>query len=115
MRKERGLRFLRENNAWGFVRVGREFDYVAIYVTRDVGEVRYFATRKDVVPADEAEVARPYEEYDTWEEDKVMIRFEPDSLYELEDPIPHKTKYPQSLRYTTLEALRTAETTEDMF
>jgi predicted type IV restriction endonuclease len=109
-----GLRFLKENNAWGFVRVGREFDYVAMYVSRDAGEVRYLATRKDVVPADEAELVRPSEEYDTWDKDKMMVRFEPDSLYELEDPIPYKTEYPQSLQYTTLEDLRTAETTDDM-
>lgn len=30
--QESGLRFLKENEAWGFVRVGRDFEYVAMYV-----------------------------------------------------------------------------------
>lgn len=115
--QESGLSFLLENNAWGFVRVGSEFDYVAMYVTRDSREVRYFASVKDVVPPDEAELLRPPEEYvdrAKIAEDKMVVRFEPDSLYELKDPVPYKTKYPQSLQYTTLGALRNAETTDDM-
>lgn len=48
------------------------------------------------------------------DEGKKVIMFEPGSLYELEDPVPFKTKYPQGLRYTTLGELRTAETTDDM-
>ena len=112
-----GLPFLKENNAWGFVRVGSEFDYVAMYVTGDVREVRYFATVKDVVPPDEAELPRPPEEYgdrDEIADNKMVVRFEDESLYKLEDPVPYDSKYPQSLQYTTLEALRTAKTTDDM-
>jgi hypothetical protein len=45
---------------------------------------------------------------------KKVITFEPGSLYELEDPIPFESKYPQGLRYTTLEKLRTAETIDDV-
>lgn len=115
--KESGLPFLKENNAWGFVRVGREFDYVAMYVTGDVREVRYFAAVEEVISPDEAELVRPIEEYADGAkiaEDKMVIRFEPDSLYELDPSIPFKTKYPQSLRYTTLGALRAAETTDDI-
>jgi hypothetical protein len=115
--KESGLPFLKENNAWGFVRVGRDFDYVAMYITGDGSAVRYFATVKDVVPPDEAELVRPAEEYvDRAKigEGKMVVRFETGTLYELEDPVPYETKYPQSLQYTTLEALRSAETTDDM-
>lgn len=115
--KESGLPFLKENNAWGFVRVGSEFEYVAMYVTGDVRQVKYFATVRDVVPPEEAELSRPIEEYADGAkiaDDKMVIRFEPESLYELEDPVPYETKYPQGLRYTTLGALRTAETTDDM-
>jgi hypothetical protein len=110
-----GVPFLKENNAWGFVRVGSEFDYVAMYVTGDVREVRYVAKVKDTVPADSADLARPLEQYADGAkiaEDKVVVRFESDSLYELEDPIPFESKYPQGHRYTTLEKLRTAETTD---
>lgn len=113
--KESGLTFLIENNAWGFVRVGRDFDYVAMYITGDESAIRYFATVKDIVPPDEAELVRPAEEYiDRAKigEGKMVVRFE--ELYELEDPVPFEAKYPQSLQYTTLDALRNAETTYDM-
>lgn len=112
-----GLQFLKENNAWGFVRVGSEFDYVAMYVTGEVREVKYFATVSEVVSPEDADLERPavnYLDRDEIGEGKMVIQFEVDSLYELEDPIPFETKYPQSLRYTTLEALRTAKTTDDM-
>lgn len=115
--KESGLPFLKENNAWGFVRVGSEFDYVAMYVTGDVREVKYVATVQDVVLPDEANLERPplaYVDRDEIGKGKMVVRFEANSLYELEDPIPYETKYPQSLQYTTLGALRTAETTNDM-
>jgi len=115
---ESGIKFLQENNAWGFVRVGSEFEYVAMYVTGDVRQVKYFATVKDVVPPEEAELSRPIEEYADGAkiaDDKMVIRFQPASLYELENPVPYETKYPQGLRYTTLGALRTAETTDDIF
>lgn len=115
MRKS-GLQFLKENNAWGFVKAAKEFDYVAMYVSEDVQEIRYVARVKDVVSPDEVELARPAEEYADGEIDagKLVVRFEPESLYELANPIPFETKYPQSLRYTTLGALREAETTDDL-
>jgi predicted type IV restriction endonuclease len=115
--KKSGLPFLKENNAWGFVRVGSEFEYVAMYVTGDVRQVKYFAKVRDVVSPDDAELSRPAEEYVDGAkiaEDKMVIRFEPGSLYELEDPVPYESKYPQSLQYTSLGALRTAKTTDDM-
>jgi len=112
-----GLPFLKENNAWGFVRVGREFDYVAMYVARDPREVKYFATVRDVVRPEDANLERPPLEYIDMKEvgdGKMVIRFESGSLYELEDPVPYKKRAPQSLQYTTLGALRTAKTTDDM-
>lgn len=115
--RESGLPFLRENNAWGFVRVGREFEYIAMYVTGDVRQVKYFAEVKDVVPPEKAELSRPIDEYADGAkiaDDKRVVRFEPGSLYELADPVPFESKYPQSLQYTTLGALRSAETTNDM-
>lgn len=115
--RESGLTFLKENEAWGFVRVGSEFDYVAMYVTGDVREVRYFATVDEVLSSDEARLMRDIEEYADGAkiaEDKMVITFESGSLYELEDPIPYKSKYPQSLRYTTLGKLKSAKTTDDL-
>ncbi|WP_121821525.1 type I restriction enzyme HsdR N-terminal domain-containing protein [Halostella salina] len=115
--KESGLPFLKENEAWGFVRVSSDFDYVAMYVTGDVQEVKYIAKVNDVVVPDEADLMREpldYKDRAKIADGKKVIVFEPGSLYELEDPVPYESKYPQSLRYTTLGKLRTAKTTDDM-
>ncbi|SDY07266.1 hypothetical protein SAMN04487946_1064 [Halobellus clavatus] len=121
--KRSGLEFLRENNAWGFVRIGQNPEYVAMYLSEDVREIKYVARVSDIVPATEADLARPREAYFESASDEAQAGFDPDqqvvvfeegSLYELEDPVPYETKYPQSLQYTTLGALRTAETTDDM-
>lgn len=115
--RESGLPFLKENEAWGFVRVGRAFDYVAMYVTGDVQEIKYFATVDDVVEPDEADLVRDpmdYRDGAKIADEKRVVTFEPGSLYELEDPIPYENKYPQGLRYTTLGKIRDAETTDDV-
>ncbi len=116
--RESGLPFLKENEAWGFVKIGREFDYVAMYVTGDAREVRYVAEVRDVVEPNEADLEREPEAYvDRAEiaDQKKVVDFEPGSLHELENPIPFESKYPQSLRYTTLAALREAADTDDLF
>lgn len=116
--RESGIPFLVENEAWGFVRVGSDFDYAAMYVTGDIREVRYFAEVEELVDPNEADLARDSEEYvDAAKiaEDKVVVKFKPGTLCELEDPVPYATKYPQSLRYTSLQELREAETTDDLF
>lgn len=121
--KKSGLEFLRENNAWGFVRIGQNPEFVAMYLSEDVREIKYVARVSDIVPATEADLARRREAYFESASDEAQAGFDPDqqvvvfengSLYELEDPVPYETKYPQSLQYTTLGALRTAETTDDM-
>lgn len=115
--RESGLPFLKENEAWGFVRVGREFDYVAMYVTGDVRQVKYFAEVDRVVSPENADLMREPMDYKDREgiaEEKKVIEFKSGSLFELADPVPFETRYPQSLRYTTLGELRSAETTDDM-
>ena len=115
--RESGLPFLKENEAWGFVRVGRDFDYVAMYVTGDVREVKFFAEVEDVVAPEDADLMRgalEYKDRAKIAEDKKVVTFRSGSLYELDDPIPYETKYPQGLRYTKLEKLRRADTTDDL-
>lgn len=121
--KVSGVEFLRENNAWGFVKMAQDPEFVAMYVSEDVQEVKYVARFKDTVPATEADTARPKEAYFEsgsddaqagFDPDQQVVVFEPGSLYELEDPVPFETKFPMSLQYTTLGALRSAETTDDM-
>lgn len=113
-----GVEFLKENNAWGFVRINREPEYVAMYVSDDVQAVQYVAEAKEIVPAPEAELARTLESYGgeqaEFGQDKKVVVFEPESLYELTDPIPYESRVPYSLRYTELGRFRTAETTDDI-
>jgi hypothetical protein len=113
-----GIPFLKENEAWGFVRVGRDFDYVAMYVTGDVREIKYFAEVDEVIDPEEAGLERDpldYKERAKIADDKMVIKFNSGSLYELKDPIPYEVEYPQGLRYTTLSKIRDAETTDDVF
>jgi len=112
--KESGVHFLKENAAWGFVRVGRDFDYIAMYISGEESEVRFFAEVDDVVDPGEVELERELGRYEVGEHDRV-IKFKQDSFYQLEDPVPFESKYPQSQRYTTLGKLREAETTDDLF
>lgn len=58
--KESEIPFLIENGAWGFVRIGRDPDYVAMYVTGDAQEVRYVAEVDDIVEPDEANSRRRF-------------------------------------------------------
>lgn len=112
--RESGLHFLKENAAWGFVRVGRDFEYIAMYISGDQSEVRFFAKVDHVTDPNEANLERDLNRYEIGEHDKVIL-FEQDLFYEFEDPIPFESKYPQSQRYTTLGRLRKAETTDDLF
>jgi hypothetical protein len=112
-----GLAFLKENNAWGFVRARREFEYVAMYVSQGPREIKYIAKPRAIVPPEKADLQRsPLEYTDGSEIDdgKMVVQFEPNSLYELADPVPFKTRAPQSLEYTTLGLLKRASTTDDM-
>ena len=122
--KKSGMGFLKENNAWGFVNIGKSPEYVAIYVSEDVQQVKYIGKVERVVNAPEAELARPVEEYSESGSDEAQAGFDPDQkvivfedngLYELVDPVQFENEYPRSLRYVTLGDLRTAETTDDLF
>jgi hypothetical protein len=107
-----------ENEAWGFVRVGREIDYVAMYLGHDVREVRYIAEVDSIVAPSDAGLERPASEYADdakLADDKRVIKFKPGTLYKLADPIPFKSEYPQALRYTTLEKFKQAKSTDDLF
>lgn len=116
--------FLKENNAWAFVRIGRDPKFVAMYVSEDVQEVKYVAKVKEIVSPEEADLARPLEFYSEpaseteqagFHPAKKVVVFEEESLHELEDPIPFESKHPQSLTYTTLGDLKRAQVTDEVF
>lgn len=122
--KKSGVSFLKENNARGFVRIGQNPDYVAMYVSEDEQAVKYVAEVKDIVQADNADLARSIDFYSKsasedeqagFDSAKKVVVFETGSLYELSDPIPFKNEWIQSLRYTTIGELKRAETTDDIF
>lgn len=121
--KKSGVDFLRENNAWGFVRIGQEPDFIAMYVSEEIQQVKYIAKVSEIVDPEDADLARPLDSYYEsgsdqaqagFDPEKKVILFEDDSLYELEEPIEFNEKWPQSLRYTTLDELKAAETTADI-
>jgi hypothetical protein len=88
-----------------------------MYVTGDVREVQYFATVDEIVAPEEADLQRgalEYKDRAKIADDKEVVTFKPESLYKLEDPIPFENKFPQGHQYTTLEKLRTAETTDEL-
>lgn len=114
-RKE-GVDFIRENNAWGFVRMNREPDYVAIYISEDVRQVKYIGKVREIVEADEANLAQPVEEYEGYDSGKKVLFFEENSVYEIEDPIPYENRvvFPP-FNYTTLAEFKSAESTDSLF
>ena len=113
-----GVEFLKENNAWGFVHINQQPEYVAMYISDDVQQIRYVARVKEIVPSTEATLARTLESYvgdqAEFNENKQVVVFEPGSLYELEDPIEYESRVPYSLRYTELGRFKEAETTDDI-
>lgn len=116
--KMSGVEFLKENNAWGFVHIDQQPKYVAMYISDDVQQIRYVARVKEIVPSTEVTLARTLESYvgdqAEFDEDKKIVVFEPDSLYELEDPIEYESRVPYSLRYTELGQFKEAETTDSI-
>lgn len=117
--RESGLKFLKENNAWGFVRVGQDPGYAAFYVAGGSSEIQYVARVREIIPAEEATLARSIETYTGneagYEPGDQVVVFEQNSFYELEEPIPYKQKAPQSRVYTDLESFKTASTTKDAY
>lgn len=113
-----GVTFLKENNAWGFVHINQQPEYVAMYISDDIQEIQYIARVKEIVPATEATLARTLESYvgdqAEFDESKNVITFEPGSLYKLAEPIEYGSRVPYSLRYTELGRFKHAETTDDI-
>ena len=68
----KGVEFLQENNAWGFVTITREPEFVAIYVSGSEKAVQYFAKVNEIVDAEDAELAHPVEEHPRFESGKKL-------------------------------------------
>lgn len=113
-----GEAFLEEYKAWGFVNVKREPDYFALYVSKPESKVKYFGKVKDIIePTDSRSPVSDKvlgEESWSYEEGKKLILLEEDSIVKIVPPIEYGTKMLLGLRYTTLENLVEAETTDDL-
>ena len=105
-----GIQFLLENTAWGYVNMNREVDYIAIYVTDPEQAIKYFGKVKKVIPQEEHEkLARDDEDH----EGKQIILL--DWVVPLTNPVKFKGFILRSLRYTSLQKLLKAKTTEDLW
>lgn len=110
-----GVNFLLQYHAWGFIRIGREPKYLLIYLTKPESEVKYFGKIDEIVPPEsEKSPVSDYEEYEHYEPGKKILVLEEGSLKKLENPIPLGDKVPYSQRYSKLEKLISAETTDDI-
>lgn len=111
-----GVNFLRENNAWGFVRPKRTPRYFALYVSHPVAAVKYFGEIGAIVDpkAPESTLRNP-EEYDTYTEGKKLVLLKQGTLSELSDPITPGIRhgFQQNLWYTTLGKFISAATLDD--
>jgi hypothetical protein len=112
--KPEGVDFLKEHQAWGFVRVSRSPKYFALYVSRPEGVVKYFGEVERIVDANDSRVPNP-QEYETYEKGKMVIELKLGTLKEFADPITRGSRwgYTQGLWYTTLSKLAAAKTLDD--
>jgi len=114
-----GVAFLLKHNAWGFVRIKRKPDYLALYVSSPESKISFFGRVEDVVdPSDQSSPVKDvYHEYETYEEGKKIIVLQPEALYRLKEGIPLGStigKVPYGLRYISLNKFLKAKTLDDL-
>ncbi len=79
-----GINFLKKYNAWGYLRIKKRPDYLAIYVSRPESKIMYFGKVKKVIYANKVDNI-PVASKDI---DKKLILLCDDSLRRLEKVIP---------------------------
>jgi hypothetical protein len=117
----RGLDFLFRNNAWGFIEVASNPNYIAFYISGGDGAsaVWYIGEVDRVTSIEDADLIDDPDELidrdDPKNRNKKVIEIKSNTIAEFDTPIPYLKKYPQSARYTKLENLWDAVTTDDLF
>lgn len=112
---DRGLPFINEHEAWGFINIASQPDYFCIYLNRPHQQIQIIGKVEKLVTKDEFfaehDLSRDSTEID---DDKMAINFE--STHQLSNPIPigDRSHRMQGLLYTTLGELRDASTTDDL-
>lgn len=117
--QEDGITFLEKYNAWGFVKMKRKPRFIAFYFAKPHSAILYFAEIESISnPIMDRSEIRDIEENDigTFKPGRQIVRFKPNSLIELLDPIPlgQKGMLVRGLLYTTFAKFRTANTTKDI-
>lgn len=117
---EEGVEFLIKYRAWGFVRLNRKPKYLALYVAKPYSSVLYFGEIDHITnPLSSKEEIKNIEDVDkdTFSPGKQVVYLKENSLIKLLDPIPAGSRgsAPQSLRYTTLEKIKKAKDTEELW
>lgn len=100
-----------DSDVWKTATVAGDPAFLAMHVGGSRGDIRYVGRVRGVVPVEEA--ARDYSGKDVRVGDQV-VRFEPGSVCELDDPIPTGSRRPRTVRYTDLGSFRRAITTDDL-
>ncbi len=115
-----GAEWMKNHNAWGYVRVGREPKYFALYVSRPVMSIEYFAQVDKIIdPSDPDSPSRDRFRNDPdYRPGKKVIVLKRGSLVKLDPGIPlgelDKAAI-QGLRYCKLDTLRKAMTVDDLW
>jgi len=116
--KPDGIEFLTKHQAWGFVRIrqdkGEDLRYFALYVSKEVGAVKYFAEIERIVDARESRIP-DFEDYTTYEPGKKVIELKDGSLRKLKDGIRRGEHYAftRGRWYTTLHDFIEAKSLDD--
>jgi len=109
-----GVEFLRKYNSWGFYNIKESLDYFALYVTKPISKIKYFAEIENIIdPADEESIVENYEEYPNYGKGKKLIILK--NIKKLKDPIICKKFGIQSIKYVSLKEFKEAETTLDLY
>lgn len=113
---ERGIEFLKDHQAWGFISIGSTPEYFFIYLTKPYQHIRYCGTVDEIVDSDtfltRNDIPKDRHKYG---KNKKVVTFS--ELFELEEPIPIGSKNPhrmQGLLYTTLSDVKSANTTDEL-
>jgi hypothetical protein len=112
---DRGLSFIYEHDAWGFINIASQPDYFCIYLTRPHQQIQLIGKVKNIISKDEFFTRySPSRDHDAIGDDKMAVLF--DSVHQLSTPIPigEQSHRMQGLMYTTLRDLRSASTTDSL-
>lgn len=116
--KPSGVDFFKRYKAWGFVKLSRLPDYLALYVSGGIGRIRYLARTVDIVaPSDpRSPVQEGHERFISYEPGKRIILLDPTQIWRLEREIPIGSNKAalRTHRFFSLKSFKTAETVDDL-